>query len=200
MARFIGSLAIGMLLALLVLPARAAPGILTEWQDTHWGESAGGLMREFGARATPLPWQIDFGDSYADVVLRDETIGGVPVIVYFQMDKETRGLKRIQIERPQHGVNPPAARAIVRALKTKYGLPERHCLVPPRLANGFQAAAEWSWRQRGARIHAIYRDTTIEAVEGCLGIEPMPCGLTGRLLVRISPAVGPPAACVASGR
>ena len=36
-------------------------------------------------------------------------------IAYFQMDKRTGGLKRIQFERPRHGVNPPVFRAILGA-------------------------------------------------------------------------------------
>lgn len=171
---------------LLALPA-VAGGIVPGWQETHWGETSGELLRDFGARATLLPWRVDFGDAYTDVVLRREEMGGVPVIVFFQMDKRTGGLKRIQIERPRHGVNPPALRDMLAAIEAAYGEPDRYSSAPPRPENGYQAWAGWSWRRDGAQIRAIFRDTTIEAVEGCLGL-PLPCGLTGQLLVRISPA------------
>jgi hypothetical protein len=40
-------------------------------------------------------------------------------------------------------------------------------------------------------ISAIYRDTTLQAFEGCLfGVASGYCGLTGQLLVRISPDDG----------
>jgi hypothetical protein len=175
------------LFVLLAAPPAAAGGIVPGWQKTHWGETSGELLRTFGARATPLPWRLDFGDAYTDVVLRRETIGGVPVIVFFQMDKRTEGLKRIQIERPRHGVNPPAARDMLSAIEAAYGEADRHYSASPRPANGYQAWASWSWKRAGAQIRAIFRDTTIEAVEGCLD-RPLPCGLTGQLLVRISPA------------
>jgi len=40
-------------------------------------------------------------------------------------------------------------------------------------------------------ISAIYRDTTLQAFEGCFfGVASGYCGLTGQLLVRIGPADG----------
>jgi hypothetical protein len=175
------------LLFVLVAAPAAAAGLLAA---THWGESSGELLQQFGARATALPWRLDFGDAYTDVVLRKESLGGVRVIVFFEMDKRTGGLKRIQIERPRHGVNPPATEKILAAVKAAYGGPDRRSVSPPRAANGFQATARWSWFRDGTVIRAIFRDTTIEAVEGCID-RPLPCGLTGQLLVRISPAGKP---------
>ena len=183
MYRIAGGFAVCLLFA---LPAAARP-ILGALEAAHWGERSPELAREFGARATLLPWRLEFGDAYSDVVLRGENLGGVGVIVFFEMDKRTRGLKRIQIERPRHGVNPPAARAMLAALERAYGEPERHEAAPPRPENGFQASERWSWRREGAIVRAIFRDTTVEAVEGCID-RLLPCGLTGQLLVRIGPA------------
>ena len=55
---------------LLAAPA-SAEGVAEAWQGTQWGESSAALAAHFGSRATVLPRPIDFGDSYADVVLRD---------------------------------------------------------------------------------------------------------------------------------
>jgi hypothetical protein len=95
-------------------PARAA-GIADAWEGTRWGESSSALLAHFGARATPLRQPIDFGDSYAQIVLRSVVVGGVPLVGFFQMDKTTRGLRRIQLERQRHGVNPPTFRGARRA-------------------------------------------------------------------------------------
>ena len=57
---------------LLAAPA-SAEGVAEAWQGTQWGESSAALAAHFGSRATVLPRPIDFGDSYADVVLRDVT-------------------------------------------------------------------------------------------------------------------------------
>jgi hypothetical protein len=160
-------------------------------QQSHWGESSDQLLRQFGTNATRLRPPFDFGDSYTDVVLTDESLGGVPMVVFFQMNKATHGLKRIQLERPRHGVNPPAFRAILAALHAGYGKPDQTCVIPVLPASGYQAAAEEKWIHDGAVITAIFRDTTLQAFEGCLfGPATGWCGLQGQLLVRIGPPDG----------
>ena len=169
-------------------PAYAVTGIGEVWRQTHWGESSDALLRQFGVEAKRLPRALDFGDSYVDVVLPDQIIGGVPMVVFFQMDKLGHGLKRIQLERPRHGVNPPAFRGVLAALQTDLGTPDRVCAIPVLPASGYQAAAEALWLRDGAVVSAIFRDTTLQAFEGCLfGPATGSCGLTGQLLVRIGP-------------
>jgi hypothetical protein len=181
--------------------ARAA-GIADSWAGTSWGEPSSALLAHFGARATALPRPIDFGDSYAQIVLRRVMVGGVALIAFFQMDKATGGLKRIQLERQRHGVNPPAFRAVLGALEADYGPPEALCGVGAGPASGYQAAAERVWLRDGVVIRAIFRDTTIEAFEGCSTGDPSlgPCGLTGQLLVRISPPGADAATCPVPNR
>jgi hypothetical protein len=190
------------MVALLVLSlfsaSARAEAIHSLWQDTRWGESSSELLAHFGGHATALPWPIDFGDSYADVVLRNIVVGGYPLVAFFQMDKTTRGLKRIQLERQRHGVNPPAFRGVLGALETEFGMPNTMCGIRPGPASGYQEAAEQVWRRDGTVIRAIFRDTTIEAFEGCLSGDPSvfgPCGLTGQILVRISPPDSDSASC-----
>jgi hypothetical protein len=176
--------------ALVVVAGPALPdtGIGEIWRHTYWGQSSDALLEEFGADATRLPLRLDFGDSYVDVVLRRLVIGEVPVVVFFQMDKARHGLKRIQLERPRHGVNPPAFRAILAALQTDLGRPDELCAVPVTPASGYQAAAEAVWLRDGTVFSMIFRDTTLQAFEGCLfGAATGSCGLTGQLLVRIGP-------------
>lgn len=184
------------ILALLVVvafsrPVLAETGIGEIWRQTHWGESSDALLRQFGVEANRLPRALDFGDSYVDVVLPSQTIDGVPMVVFFQMDKVSHGLRRIQLERPRHGVNPPAFRAILAALHTDFGRPDQVCAIPVLPASGYQAAAEALWLRDGAVVSAIFRDTTLQAFEGCLfGPATGSCGLTGQLLVRIGPSDG----------
>jgi hypothetical protein len=65
------------------------------------------------------------------------------------------------------------------------------CVTPPRPAGGYQAAAEERWLRDGDVVSAIFRDTTLQAFEGCLfGPATGSCGLTGQLLVRIGPPGG----------
>lgn len=181
----------GLAAALLVfmlaaIPQAAAQTLADITSSAAWGETSVQLLHHFDGAATALPQPLDFGDSYVDVVLRHVPLGGYDMIAYFQMDKATAGLKRLQLERPRHGVNPLAARAIAEALDFVYGAPDKMCGVRPEPASGYQAAAERIWVRGDRVIRAIFRDTTIEAFEGCLGTVG-PCGLTGQLLVRISP-------------
>ena len=122
--------AVAVAVVALATPAFAADGIEEVLRETHWGESSDELARQFGTHAIRLPKALDFGDSYADVALRGQSLGAVPMVVFFQMDKVTHGLKRIQLERPRHGVNPPAFRAIAAALHDEFGKPDQTCIIP----------------------------------------------------------------------
>ena len=179
--------------------AAHAAGISEILQGMRWGEPGDALVEHFGHGLSSLRRPIDFGDSYATLVLRHAQIGGVPLVVFFQMDKATGRLKRIQIERQRHGVDPPAFRAVVAGLRAEYGSPDAMCDIAPGPASGYQAATELVWSRDGDTIRAIFRDTTIEAFEGCLAGDPSlgPCGLTGQLLVRISQRASDASACAA---
>ena len=181
-----------------VLASAQAADIASSLQGLRWGESNAALVAHFGARAAVLPQPIDFGDSYAQIVLRDVAVGGVKLIAFFQMDKTTGGLKRVQLERQRHGVTPPAFRAVLAGLEADYGTPDLSCGIRPLPASGYQAAAERIWRRDGLVVRAIFRDTTLEAFEGCWWGIGAPCGLTGQLLVRISPPERDAAGCPAT--
>jgi hypothetical protein len=186
------------LLAVLLAPgpcSAEAGAIRTLLRSVAWGEASDDLARMFGGHATRLTRPIDFGDSYVDLVLRNWPLGGHPFTVYFQMAKSGGGLKRVQIERQRHGVNPPVFRAAVAGLTAELGPPTLRCVWTGRAAPGGQDAVEWRWRVEGDLVRAVFRDTTLEASEGCLSSDPAAsgaCGLTGQLFVRIAPA-GPDA-------
>jgi len=207
-AGFWVGLAIGSGVGLGAEPAAREASIADIFEGVYWGEPSSALLARFGSRATVLSLPIDFGDSYAQIVLRRVVVGGVPLVGFFQMDKTTHGLRRIQLERQRHGVSPPVFRAVVGALEAAWGGPDLMCGIAPGPSSGYQRAAERVWQRDGLVIRAIFRDTTIEAFEGCLAGDPGgdlrgdplmtgPCGLTGQLLVRISPP-GPPEADGAS--
>jgi hypothetical protein len=181
-------LVFGTFVLALPWPTPASDGVEGLWQQTYWGESADALMQQFGRDAERLPHALDFGDSYADVVLPRYLVGGVTMVVFFQMDKAGRGLKRIQLERPRHGVNPPAYRSLLMGLQSDFGRPDRVCAVPVLPTGGLQAASEEQWDRDGTTVSAIFRDTTLQAFEGCLfGPATGSCGLKGQLLIRIGP-------------
>ena len=89
-----------------------------------------------------------------------------------------------------------SAVSIAAALNAEYGQPTQRCITPPVPDAGFQAAVEERWQHDDAAISAIFRDTTLQAFEGCLyGPASGWCGLQGQILVRISPAAPQSVAC-----
>jgi hypothetical protein len=197
----LGRIAIALAVAVLPRPIFAADGIAELLRRTHWGEPSRELFQQFNNDAVRSPRPIDFGDSYVDIVLHGQTLGGVPLLVFFQMDKARHGLKRIQLEQPHHSVSPPAFRAIGAALYADYGEPDQSCTIPELPAGGYQAAAEERWVHGDAVISAIFRDTTLQAFEGCLfGPAYGWCGLHGQLLVRVGPAADDPDPCSLASR
>jgi hypothetical protein len=180
----------------LVRPSFAADGLERLLRETHWGESSDAVLHQFGAAAERLPRPFDFGDSYAAIVLNGDTLGGVPVAVFPQMDKATHRLKRVQLQPLGHRVGPPAFHAIAAALGAKFGRPNQTCVTLPLPEAGYQADVEERWMRGGAVVSAIFRDTTLQAFEGCLyGPASGWCGLHGQVLVRIAPPGRRPPSC-----
>ncbi|HET8728728.1 MAG TPA: hypothetical protein VFO41_14570 [Alphaproteobacteria bacterium] len=182
-------------IALGLLTAGAVEASLPELvQRTQWGVDSDALAREFGARATVLSSPIEFGDSYADVVLPNESIGGYRFTVYFQMDRRSGGLKRIHLERPRHGAVLGVYRAVLDAVAASYGAPARICTAPPTGAHGYRRAETRLWRLDGTLLRATFRDTTLGASESCLGARS-PCRLTAQLFLQLGPPDAIPEPC-----
>jgi hypothetical protein len=186
---------------LLASPVFVAEDFLPTLQDIHWGESSSSLLSQFGAQATRLPQPFDFGGSYVDVVVRGVTLSRVPARCFFQMDKATHGLKRVQLEPLGHQINPPTCRAMAATLGSQLGPPDQICVAAPVPAAGFQAAVEEQWQHGDATVSAFFRDTTLQAFEGCLfGPASGWCGLHGQILVRIAPPTQQKLACAPPSR
>ncbi len=188
---------LGAALSMLLATPAPASGLDDAWVGTRWGESPQAVQQALGRRGIALPHPIDFGDSYAPLVVRDVKVGGVPLIAYYQIDKTRLGLKRIQLELPRHRVNAGAFREVFLALDNDYGAPDIRCGTLPGPTTAYQGAAEYVWRRGGMVIRAIFRDTTLQAFGGCYSPA---CGLTAQLLLRISPPAEDNGLCPAPSR
>jgi len=195
--RYLRSL-VGVAALVLSGGAQAAP---TGWHDTVWGESTDGLDRQFGPAATRLDRPIDFGDSYADLVLKNYDIGGYGFIVFFQMDKRSHGLKRIQIERGRHGAVPEVAKAAFDALVASYGPPTVACATRAHTIDT-QDLAEEVWQRDGTTVRALFRDASLNTLDPYLAravgdfvTGRTAAGLPQQLLIRIAPAGTEPEDC-----
>lgn len=176
-------------------PQPAGAGVPDLLELARWGASSQTLARTFGDRATVLDAPIRFGDSYVDLVVKDEQVGGYAFNVYFQMDRERGGLKRIHLERPHHGAVAGVFRSMLDELEATYGPPSRVCAVPPTGARGYQRAETVLWQaDAGAIVRATFRDTTLGALESCLG-RSVPCRLAARLFLQLGPPGAIPEPC-----
>lgn len=173
-------------LAGAAIPARRVE-LAAVLDGIRWGETSDALARHFGRHALRLVPPIEFGDSYVDVALRDQVIAGFPFAVYYQMDQASGRLKRIMLERQRHGANPKVFHALVAAFTRDYGPPARSCALPASGETGYQATVERLWRPDGMTIRIVFRDTTLEAAEGCVAAGSSACGLTGHLYAQIVP-------------
>ncbi len=178
--------------------AFAAP---TGWHDTSWGESTAGLDRQFGTAATRLDRPIDFGDAYADLVLKHYDIGGYGFVVFFKMDKRSHGLKRIQIERERHGAVPLVAKAAFDALVASYGPPTVACAARAHTIDA-QDLDEEVWQRDGTTVRALFRDASLNTLDPYLAravgdfvTGRTAAGLRRQLLIRIAPAGTEPEDC-----
>ena len=184
----------------LALPY-AADAAATGWRGTSWGESTDMLGQEFGAAATRLGRPIDFGDSYADLVLKNYEIGGYGFVVFFQMDKHSHGLKRIQIERGRHGAVPLVAKAAFDSLVASYGPPTVACATRAHTIDA-QSLVEEVWQRDGTTVRALFREASLNTLDPYLAravgdfvTGSTAAGLPQQLLIRIAPAGTEPQDC-----
>ena len=190
---------------LAVVVAFALPGAANAadsgWHGTVWGESTAGLGRQFGAAATRLDRPIDFGDSYADLVLKNFDVGGYGFTVFFQMDKRSHGLKRIQIERGRHGAVPQVAKAAFDALVESYGPPTIACSIRAHTIDA-QNLVEEVWQRDDTTVRALFREASLNTLDPYLAravgdfvTGTTTAGLSQQLLIRIAPAGTEPEDC-----
>lgn len=184
---------------LMLLTAASAPP--TGWHDTSWGESSPELARQFGPAATRVDPPIDFGDSYADLVLKNYLLGDYGFTVFFQMDKGTHRLKRIQIERGRHGAVPEVAKAAFDAMVASYGRPTVSCATRARTIED-RSLVEAVWQRDGTTVRAVFREASLNTLDPYLAravgdfvVGSTAAGLPQQLLIRIAPAGTEPEDC-----
>lgn len=187
--------------ATLAWPVRAQPSGDSGFEGVPFGITSDELLQRFGTRATRLDRRLDVGQAYVDVVLRRYELGGYPFIVFFQMDRGSGRLLRIQVERPRHGAVAMVHQAALAALVARYGTPDAVC--QQRLPRpGGQAIDERIWRRDGVVIRLVFREQSLGVIVprklepfDWEVWEPSPEGLPQQLFVRFAPAGSEPDDC-----
>jgi len=138
---------------------------------------------------------IDFGDSYAQIGAERVWSAAFRRSRFFQLDKATGGLKRIQLERQRHGGH-PRRRAVLGAIEAPTARPTRCAASDPagERLSGSSRARLVAQRDRHPRNLSRHDDRSLRGLPR-RRFDCRPCGLTGQLLVRISPPGADAAGC-----
>jgi hypothetical protein len=97
------------------------------WDKAAWGMTAPQLAAAYGTGARRLQPPIEFGDSYAEVVLTDASFAGEAFRVYFQMDKRTHRLAHVLLERRRQYATPAVFAKVLATLGDQYGAAALEC-------------------------------------------------------------------------
>jgi hypothetical protein len=188
-----------MLKPLVMLLLLAAPAEAAGWDKAQWGMSAQELATAYGAKARRLQPPIEFGDSYAEVVLPDASFAGESFRVYFQMDKRTHLLAHVLLERRRQYATPAVFAKVTAALQDQYG--------PATLACDHPDFIDRFWQEPDEAIQASYlgfpgpvldylpeqyADPRLSLGEQMPFLNVSP---DRRLVVRYSPATAVPKSC-----
>jgi hypothetical protein len=157
----------------------ASPAAATGWDRASWGMTTSEIARIYGDRALRLTSPIVFGDSYVDVVLRDQIFAGYPFRVYFQMDPATHRLAHVLLERRRQYATRAIFAQVGAALREQRGAETAICGSPAD--RGKPTAIDRIWRRPDETVMASFLDFDAEIL--LYSNDP-----ARRILIRYSPA------------
>ncbi len=170
---------------ILVLLMALAPGFaraadIGGWDRTHWGMTSTEIATLYGSQATRLTAPLDFGPFYSDVVLRRGSFVGYDFTVYFQMNKETKRLAQVLLERRKQYATVAVWNDVVAALEKSFGAGGSNCDHHGSPEQGVPSILERVW---------VLPTTTVRASLLNFGGEPYYHGIGApfRLLLRFDP-------------
>jgi hypothetical protein len=167
--------------------APASPAAAVGWDRAAWGMTVSEIAAAYGDRALHLASPIVFGDSYAEIVLRDQIFAGYPFRVYFQMDPTTHRLAHVLLERRRQYATPAIFAQVGAALREQLGAESYTCGSPAD--RGKPTAIDRIWRRPDETVVASYLDFAAEIL--LYSNDP-----ARRILIRYSPAGRGSAACM----
>jgi hypothetical protein len=141
--------------------------------------TASEIAAVYGDRALRLASPIVFGDSYVDIVLRDQIFAGYPFRVYFQMDPATHRLAHVLLERRRQYATPAIFSQVGAALRGQLGAESAICGGPAD--RGKPTAIDRVWRRPDETVVASYLDFAAEIL--LYSNDP-----ARRIVIRYSPA------------
>lgn len=116
------------------------------------------LDQLYGVRIERLARPIEYGNGYADRVLRKVDVAGFAYRALFQLDEKTRRLTQVLLERRRLPSAPAAYAAALAAFSQAYGPPTLVCDSPMTGAAASAIQRERVWRLPSTAIHLVYLD------------------------------------------
>ena len=143
----------------------APPGDIAGWPGTRWGMTQPELLDAVGGGLRPLPGRQIYGGAYADYQLPGVEIGGEKFIGFLQMETGTARLQQLLLRSTRRQPSANAHRAILRALRDRYGSEDLVCRQP-KPGRG-DLVTEYVWRFPTTIVHFTLLDfyTTAMAFE-----------------------------------
>jgi hypothetical protein len=159
--------------------ALSSPVLASAWDRVDWGMTSNDLAAIYGARALRLGSPIVFGDSYSDIVLRDQPFANYPFRVYFQMDKTSGRLAHVLLERRRQYATRFIFDRVVETLRRELGPETERC--GDAADRGKPTSIDLLWRRSDETVVLSFLDFAAEILE--YSNDP-----ARRILIRYSPA------------
>jgi hypothetical protein len=169
---------VGAVLALLSA-ALPSPVSASGWDRVDWGMTSNDIATIYGARAVRLGSPIVFGDSYSDVVLRDQPFATYPFRVYFQMDTTSGRLAHVLLERRRQYATRSVFDRVIDTLRHDLGAESERC--GGAADRGKPTVIDLLWKRSDETVVLSFLDFAAEILE--YSNDP-----ARRILVRYSPA------------
>lgn len=135
---------------------------LAGWDRARWGMTGAEIARAYGDRLTRLPGRWSFGAAYAELALRDVTLGKHRFTAFFQMEEASERLQQVLLERRAEQVTPIVWEDTFATLRALHGEPARSRLQSK--AQGGPLVVEAIWVFPTTTVHAVYIDFRTTAV------------------------------------
>ncbi len=149
------------------------------WDRVDWGMTSNDIAAIYGARAQRLGGPIVFGDSYSDIVLRNQPFAGYPFLVYFQMDKTGGRLTHVLLERRRQYATRLIFDRAVETLRHDLGPESGRC--GGAADRGKPTTIDLLWKRNEETVVLSFLDFAAEILE--YSNDP-----ARRILIRYSPA------------
>jgi len=172
---------LALLSAVLPLPVGASG-----WGRVDWGMTSNDIAAIYGARGQRLGAPIVFGDSYSDIVLRNQPFSGYPFLVYFQMDNASGRLAHVLLERRRQYATRLIFDRVVETLRHDLGPESKRC--GGAADRGKPTTIDLLWKRNEETVVLSFLDFASEILD--YSNDP-----ARRILIRYSPAGRGPETC-----